>query len=178
MRIESGKTDQVVFFVAFDSSDLVTRETGLSSFTVYRSRNGGAATAYTTPTVTELSAANMPGVYALTIDEDTTIASTSASEEYCIHITHAGMAPVTRTLELYSIAAIADGILDRDMATGTDSGSASVRTVRQALRFLRNKWAIVGSTLTVYKEDDAATAWTATVQTNSAQDPVSSSDPA
>ena len=101
MRIPSGKTDQVIYFVAVDSVDLKTRETGLTTFTVYRSRNGGAATAYTTPTVAELSAANMPGVYSLLIDEDTTIASGSDSEEYVVHITQAAMAPVTRTIELY-----------------------------------------------------------------------------
>lgn len=101
MRIPSGKTDQLIFFVALDSADNVTRKTGLSSFTVYRSRNGGTATIYTTPTVAELSSANMPGVYALTVDEDTTIASGSDSEEYCVHITATGMAPVTRTIELY-----------------------------------------------------------------------------
>src|SRR6187402_1428008 len=101
MRIPSGKTDQLIFFVAVDSTDYVTRKTGLSAFTVYRSRNGGAATVYTTPTVAELSSSNMPGVYALTVDEDTTIASGSDSEEYCVHITASGMDPVTRTIELY-----------------------------------------------------------------------------
>lgn len=101
MRIPSGKTDQTIFFVAYDSSDHTTRKTGLSSFTVYRSRNGGTATVYTTPTVTELSSSNMPGTYALLIDEDTTIASGSDSEEYCAHITATGMDPVTRTVELY-----------------------------------------------------------------------------
>ncbi|TGS78419.1 hypothetical protein EN821_36990, partial [Mesorhizobium sp. M2D.F.Ca.ET.178.01.1.1] len=69
MRIPSGKTDQAIYFVAVASTDLKTRKTGLSSFTVYRSRNGGTATVYTTPTITELSAANMPGVYSLLIDE-------------------------------------------------------------------------------------------------------------
>lgn len=101
MRVPSGKTDQKIFFVAVDGTDLVTRETGLSAFTVYRSRNGGAATVYTTPTIAELSSSNMPGVYCLTVDEDTTIASTSDSEEYCLHITCSGMAPITRTIELY-----------------------------------------------------------------------------
>lgn len=120
MRIPSGKTDQKIFFYAADATDLVTAETGLSSFTVYRSRNGGAATAYTTPTVAELSSANMPGLYCLTIDEDTTIASTSDSEEYAITITATGMAPVHRVLELYR----------RDTTTGETltvaSGAASV----------------------------------------------------
>lgn len=101
MRIPSGKIDQVIFFVAYDSADHTTRKTGLSSFTVYRSRNGGTATAYTTPTVTELSSSNMPGVYALLLDEDTTVASTSDSEEYAVHITATGMDPVSRTVELY-----------------------------------------------------------------------------
>lgn len=101
MRIPSGKTDQYIYFVAVDATDHVTRETGLSSFTVYRSRKGAAEVQYTTPTLSEIDATNMPGVYALLIDEDTTIDSGSDSEEYCVHITHAGMAPVTRTIELY-----------------------------------------------------------------------------
>lgn len=101
MRIPSGKVDQLIFFVALDATDLKTRKTGLTTFTVYRSRNGGTPTVYTTPTVAELSASNMPGVYSLTIDEDTTVASTSDSEEYCVHITQASMAPVTRTIEIY-----------------------------------------------------------------------------
>lgn len=115
MRVPSGKTDQSIYFVALDSSDRVTRKTGLSSFTVYRSRNGGAATVYTTPTIAELSSSNMPGVYSLTIDEDTTIGSTSDSEEYCVHITATNMAPVTRTIELYR----------RDVTTGNTIGVAS-----------------------------------------------------
>jgi hypothetical protein len=101
MRIPSGKTDQRLYFIAVDATDFVTRETGLSSFTVVRSRNGAADVTYTTPTITEIDSTTMPGVYALLVDEDTTVGSSSDSEEYCVHITHAGMAPVTRTIELY-----------------------------------------------------------------------------
>jgi len=101
MRIPSGVTDQYVYFVAVDATDLTTRETGLTGFTVYRSRNGGAATAYTTPTTAELSSSNMPGVYSLLLDEDMTIDSGDDSQELCLHITNTGMAPVTRTVELY-----------------------------------------------------------------------------
>lgn len=72
----------------------------------------------------------------------------------------------------------ADAILNRDMSVGTDSGSTTVRTVRQALRFLRNKWAISGGTLTVYKEDDATSSWTATVTTDGTAQPIVSNDPA
>lgn len=101
MRIPSGVTDQYLYFVAVDPTDLSTRETGLSSFTVYRSRNGAAAAAYTTPTIAQVDATNMPGVYTLLLDEDMTIASGNDSEEVCLHITQASMAPVTRVFELY-----------------------------------------------------------------------------
>lgn len=125
MKIPSGKTDQKLFFVAVDSTDLKTRKTGLSSFTVYRSRNGGTATVYTTPTVTELSAANMPGVYCLLIDEDTTIASTSDTEEMALHITQASMAPVTRVVELYRPDVTSGRTLSVDANSRVDVGSIS-----------------------------------------------------
>jgi hypothetical protein len=73
---------------------------------------------------------------------------------------------------------VADAILDRNMTTGTDSGSSSVRTVRQALRFLRNKWQITSGTLTVYKEDDSTSSWTSTLTGTAGADPITTSDPA
>ena len=121
MRIPSGKTDQYIYFVAFATAD-GARLTGLSGFTVYRSRNGVAEVAYTTPTISEIDATNMPGVYALLIDEDTTIASTSDSEEYCVQIAVATMEPVTRTIELYRP--------ELDITDGIESGL----TLRQAMR--------------------------------------------
>lgn len=72
---------------------------------------------------------------------------------------------------------IADTLLDRDLGAGADTGSAIKRTVRQALRTLRNKTGIAGGTLTVTKEDDATASWTAAV-TTAAGDPISSIDPA
>lgn len=72
---------------------------------------------------------------------------------------------------------IADAVLDRDMGTGTDSGSTTVRTPRQALRALRNRAAIAAGTLTVYKENDATASWTAVV-TTAAGNPISELDPA
>ena len=95
MQLTSGLTTQYVYFVAVDATDLKTRETGLTGFTVYRSRNGGSLTAYTTPTISELSSSNAPGVYALLCDEDTTITSGAMEEQYCLQIAHASMAPVT-----------------------------------------------------------------------------------
>jgi hypothetical protein len=101
MRIPSGVTDQGFYFVAVDATDYVTRETGLSSFTIYRSRNGAAEVAMTTPTITEIDATNMPGVYFLTCDEDMTLDSGDHSQAMTYHITCSGMAPVTREIEIY-----------------------------------------------------------------------------
>lgn len=72
---------------------------------------------------------------------------------------------------------VADALLDRDMSTGTDSGSPTVRTPRQAMRFMRNKWSISAGTLTVTKEDDSTASWTAAITTNGTT-PVDSVDPA
>lgn len=75
-------------------------------------------------------------------------------------------------------AEVADAILDRDMSTGADSGSTTVRTARQALRFLRNKWSISGTTLTVCKENDSDASWTSTVTATNGADPITANDPA
>ena len=101
MRVASGSTDKYLYFVALDSTDLKTRETGLSSFTVYRSRNGGASSVMTTPTINETDVTNMPGVYELLLDEDTTLDAGADEQEMCFHITQASMAPVTRVVEVY-----------------------------------------------------------------------------
>lgn len=69
---------------------------------------------------------------------------------------------------------IADALLKRDWTAVT--GEAA-RSVLNALRFVRNKWSISGTTLTVTKEDDSTSAWTATVTTDAAADPVTGSDP-
>jgi hypothetical protein len=72
-----------------------------------------------------------------------------------------------------SATAIADAVLARNLAGGSDGG----RTVRDALRASRNRTALSGGTLTVYAEDDTTPAWAAAVAT-SARDPIASVDPA
>ena len=67
----------------------------------------------------------------------------------------------------------ADALLKRDMSAVT--GEAA-RSPLNALRFLRNKFSIAAGTLTVTKEDDATTAWSAAV-TTTAGNPVTAIDP-
>lgn len=69
----------------------------------------------------------------------------------------------------------ADALLKRDWTSVT--GEAA-RSVLNALRFLRNKWSLSGSTLTVTQEDDTTSAWTAAVSTDASADPITGSDPA
>jgi hypothetical protein len=74
-----------------------------------------------------------------------------------------------------ALNAMADALLDRNMATGTDSGTNAVRTVRQALRVLRNK--VDTTTGIVFKEDDTTTSFTFSV-TTAAGNPITIFDPA
>ena len=69
----------------------------------------------------------------------------------------------------------ADALLNRDMSAVSDTNA---RSPLNALRFLRNKWDIAATTLTVKKEDDSTTAWTATVTAAPGADPISGNDPA
>lgn len=69
----------------------------------------------------------------------------------------------------------ADTLLNRDFTAVTDSNS---RTLLNAARFLRNRFNVSGTTLTVYAEDDSTAAWTATIATDAAALPIVGSDPA
>lgn len=53
----------------------------------------------------------------------------------------------------------------------------AARSALNALRFLRNKWSVAGGTLTVTKENDTTSAWTAAVTSDAAADPITGSDP-
>jgi hypothetical protein len=101
MFVPSGSTDRLFHFVAVNSTDLTTRLTGLTSFTVWRKQEGVAAVAYTTPTLVEIDSTHLPGVYSLALDEALNLASGHDTEEVILHITQASMAPVTAKLMLH-----------------------------------------------------------------------------
>jgi hypothetical protein len=59
---------------------------------------------------------------------------------------------------------VADAVLSRKLdGTGSGTDTTDERTVRSALRAMRNKVVVGTGTMTVYKEDDATTAWTGTL---------------
>jgi len=125
-EVTAGSTDEIVYFVAVDDTDLHTRETDLvaGDFTVYYSINGGAATAMTTPTVTEISKANMPGEYKLLVDEAamTTLGATKNQANMLLSISHANMDRVSLSVIVRrpiitggETLTVASGVADADM---------------------------------------------------------------
>jgi hypothetical protein len=107
------------------------------------------------------------------------VAQASTSAQVGVHVvTMAADAISAAAITSSAVSAVADGLLNRDMSVGADSGSSAVRTPRQALRFLRNKWAVDGSTVTVMKEDDTTASWTAVLTASSGAVPITGADPA
>jgi hypothetical protein len=145
-----------------------------------RSTYAGADTSGTTTLLSRVPTTAASQTSVDTIDDflDTEVAAIKAKTD---QLQFAGT-DVKATLdgETVSISAadllnIADAILKRDMSVITGE---SARSLLNALRFLRNKWSVAGTTLTVTKEDDTTTAWTASVTKDATSAPVVASDPA
>lgn len=167
VRIPSGTTDQYLYFKAVDITDLTTPETGLSGFTVYRSRNGGALTAWTTPTTAELSSANAPGWYSLLLDEDTTIGAGNTTEVMLISISHASMAPVGLEIEIFrpivtegnTLTIESDGMAHADLKEWLGVAPLALSSQRvQALTVALSNGSIVAATFGSGAIDAAAVA--------------------
>jgi hypothetical protein len=73
--------------------------------------------------------------------------------------------------------AMADEMLARDLGSGLNLGTTEERTVRSALRAIRNKVNVGSSQMVVKREDDTTDAWTASVTTTAVSSNVSGIDP-
>jgi hypothetical protein len=127
-RISEDDLNRHIAFVAVDSTDFQTRETGISStaFTVYWILNDeadGSGNLMASPVCIEADATNMPGIYMLDIDEAgmTNLAASIDTEELVLHITHAAMAPVTRVIEIYRPKITEGNTLDVDTSGDADA---------------------------------------------------------
>lgn len=108
----------------------------------------------------------------------TTNTSTVETTDALTSTPTAGDAFVILGAHAWSQAQIADGILRRKLdSSGDGNGTQEERTVLTALQVLRNASAIVGSTLTVYKENDTTAAWTAAVASSAGMNPLTGIDP-
>jgi hypothetical protein len=150
---------------------------------------GGAVAIYKGTSTTQSTAGvtltvdfdGMTGEHQIHIDPTADPTFYSAGASFAIKITAGtvGGASAVSTVETFTIGQAvtatqnADALLKRDMSAV--SGEAD-RSPLNALRFLRNKWSIASNTLTVTKENDSTTAWTATT-TQTAGDPTTGVDP-
>lgn len=171
MRLLKQSTARSLTVFMVDSTDHISGKTGLT-LTITASKDGGSF-ASITPTVTELS----NGWYKLAL----TTSHTDTLGDLAIRITGTGADPLDFAVQIVeelpgvlSNTGI-DSIFKRDMSSIT--GEAA-RSLLNAIRFLRNKWSISGTTLTVTKEDDTTSAWTTSLTTDAAANPVIGSDPA
>jgi hypothetical protein len=109
------------------------------------------------------------------------VARTLAAADYATAATLALVKAKTDTIPA-SPAAVGDiptAVQNADalLARNINGGSSTGRTVKQAMKRLRNKVAAPGGAMTVYDEDDTTPNWTATL-TTTAGNPVSEVDPA
>lgn len=110
----------------------------------------------------EVNATTMPGVYRLDIPND---ALANGADDVTVVVRGAvGTNGAVMTIKLLSVAS---DILSADLGSGTNAGTLNERTVRSALRSLRNKVSVGSGTMTVYKENDADTAWTGSLSNTS-----------
>jgi hypothetical protein len=118
--------------------------------------------AWTAGGFAEVDVVNMPGIYRLDVPND---ALNSGADDVTIIVRGAaGTNGAVMTIKLQSVAS---DILSADLGSGTNAGTLNERTVRSALRSLRNKVAVSSGTMTVYKENDADTAWTGSLSNTS-----------
>jgi len=198
VKIDQGDVTFDVFIqdsassVGAGKTGLVFNTAGLVCYYV-RPRAAAVAVPLVTQSVTgahsdggfvEISAANMPGMYRLDLP-DAPWASGVNTVAFMLHGA-SGMAPLPFEIQLRDTSAItesqefADALLMRNLAmveSAAANGALPYRHPLQALRLLRNKWAISGGTLTVNKEDDTTSSWTAAI-TTAAGNPISTVDPA
>jgi hypothetical protein len=177
----AGSTDVTVYVRGFTASTglpITTVTHATSGLTINQIRNKAAAVSITPVTQTAAGAHSdggfvhvAGGLYRVDITDATVLTGADSAQVVVFGVTDVvfsvarfdilGADPRSAVADINN--SIADAILNRDMATGTDSGSTTVRTVRQALRALRNRFVLSGGTVTVYKEDDATASFTAVV---------------
>lgn len=159
-------TTSRAFYVYLGSTGLTFSTTGLAAFYT-RGKAAPVAITLVTQTVTgaytsggfvEVSSTNQPGVYRLDLPN----AALAAGADD-VTITVRGAAGTNGAVLTINLPNIANDFLSADLGGGTNAGTLNERTVRSALRAMRNKVAVTNGTMTVFKEDDANTAWTTTL---------------
>lgn len=117
---------------------------------------------------------NHPGLYEMHFAD----ARFSVASAKSLFITISGATGIVQTVLLVELPSFdlydKDALFKRDLSAVTGESS---RSLLNALRVLRNKWAISAGTLTIYKEDDSTSAFTSSLTTSGSAEPITASDP-
>ena len=163
---------RITFGIFKSDGTLITGATGLDSEV---SKDQGTFTDCTNE-ATEIATSS--GIYYLDL---TSTEMTADAVTVLVKSTSTGAVPVVLSIypqELGDFSRLADDVLARDLGSGSNEGTLNERTVRSALRLLRNKTDVAAGTLTARKEDDSTSAWTAAVTTTGGANPITAIDPA
>jgi len=180
---QSTASQEVPLGIFVDSTDGNTEESGLTiantdikiwktGATTLANKNSGGATYISN------------GIYYCVLDATDT--NTLGSLVIFIHVSGAlavRLECVVLSATVYDaligtgdlLTAQADALLNRDMSAVSDTNA---RSPLNALRILRNKVSSSAGTLTVTKENDSTSAWTAALTTDAAAEPIITVDPA
>jgi hypothetical protein len=123
----------------------------------------------------EISTSGMPGWYRFDIPNG---AFASGADWAALQITVPGTFGFDVPYRIQSAALIADQLFKRDMAAVEAAGAAAGRSLLNAMRLLRNRWATTATGITVYKEDDTTPAWTGALATAVGAAQITAIDPA
>lgn len=161
MRIPSGSTTHYVEFTAVDATDLQTKETGFGStgWTVVTSM-AGVRTVWTNPQVTEINSSDMPGRYALLVNQNSTITTGLVEQELGFYITHAGMMPRDFSIQLFENIYQAEIDFRKD-----ETNSRDEYTIRWLKNNLRVTSGVTSPLIQVVKRADGTDLIAATAMT-------------
>lgn len=163
------------FIIGTNIDALISSRLASASYTAPLDATGTATAVWNAATATYGSA----GSYGLLIETnvDAQISTRSTLDAAGVR-SAVGLASANLDTQLDAIPTAtenADALLNRDMSAVSDTNS---RSPLNALRFIRNRWVDSGGTLTVYKENDSTTAWTAASTGTPGADPITGIDPA
>jgi len=188
MAIYKNVASQKLACYAYTASTGAAKTGDAAQITAYVSKDWAAGAAVTDTNPTELDSTNMPGWYVFDLAQAETNAevlvfapksSTSGVvldqvQVFTQDATISSRASQTSVDDVPTATENADALLKRDW---TEVTGEAARSVLNALRFLRNKRAIATGTLTITKEDDSTSAWTAVVVGDAEASPITSIDP-
>jgi hypothetical protein len=127
-------------------------------------------------TITSIVSSVFQASNSLVLDDRVTFIGTAPVSFTVGAIYYVTSANLTSTT--FTLASTLGGLAVSTSSTGAFTASLiSGRNMLSALRYLRNKVDISGSTMTVYQEDDTSAAWNSALTTTAGLNPVTSSDP-